>query len=209
MILVCSESKPFNNHLSKIFGDRLVIRSGLIEPDLKQGKIQLIHVSSYADRLKDWIEAYGKSSPVSFAVASDSPDIAEMLNYAHIGAKAYCNSYMADAYYLQLERLLENGQTWYPPVLMTQALDVARKSLNRTNAFSALNSLTAREKEITFAVADGKSNKLVAQQFGISERTVKAHLTNIFEKLEVKDRVALVIYLNQFNFRREDRPTVA
>lgn len=209
MILLCSESKSLNRHLEKIFGDKLVIRSSLVEPDVSNGKIQLIHAASYSDRLAEWVEAFAKSTPVAIGVTSDVPDVAEMLNCAHWGAKAYCNSYMADTYYLQLQRLLENDQTWYPPALLSQALEVARKSLNRSNAFNALSQLTAREKEITFAVADGKSNKVVAQQYGISERTVKAHLTSIFDKLKVKDRVALVIYLNQFNFRQEDKSAVS
>jgi len=92
---------------------------------------------------------------------------------------------------------------------LAKALDVARLSLNRSSAFNSLSQLTAREKEISFAVSDGDSNKVIAQKLGIVERTVKSHLTNIFEKLQVKDRVALVIYLNQFNFRREDKTSTS
>jgi DNA-binding CsgD family transcriptional regulator len=46
-------------------------------------------------------------------------------------------------------------------------------------------------------VAEGKNNKLIADQCNISERTVKSHLTHIFKKLDIKDRVSLVVYLNQ------------
>ena len=205
MLLVCSQSKSFTRHIEKIFGLQLTVRSRLLEPDIKNGKIQIVHAASYSNELFDWLSVFSKSTPVAVAVAADAPNVAEMLDLSHRGVKAYCNSYMAAPHYQQLHQLLENGQTWYPPSLLAQAFEVARKSINRSEAFNALNQLTPREKEISFAVADGKSNKLVAQQFGISERTVKAHLTNIFEKLQVKDRVALVIYLNQYNFRQEDK----
>jgi DNA-binding CsgD family transcriptional regulator len=46
-------------------------------------------------------------------------------------------------------------------------------------------------------VADGKSNREVAEQLFISERTVKAHLGAAFEKLGVRDRVQLVLHLQR------------
>ncbi len=52
--------------------------------------------------------------------------------------------------------------------------------------------LTERELETLRAVADGKTNKGVAVQLGISERTVKAHLTSIYNKLGVDSRAAAI-----------------
>ena len=53
-------------------------------------------------------------------------------------------------------------------------------------------SLTERELEVLNAVASGKRSKEVAVQLGISERTVKAHLGNIYRKLEVDSRAAAI-----------------
>lgn len=53
--------------------------------------------------------------------------------------------------------------------------------------------LTQREVEIVRKIADGRSNKQVGQDFSIRERTVKHHLTNIFSKLGVANRVELVL----------------
>jgi two-component system response regulator DegU len=58
----------------------------------------------------------------------------------------------------------------------------------------AENGLTERELEIVRLVASGYKNKEVGSQLTISERTVKTHLTNIFQKLGVRDRVGLVMY---------------
>jgi DNA-binding NarL/FixJ family response regulator len=56
------------------------------------------------------------------------------------------------------------------------------------------NGLTERELEIVRLVASGYKNKEVGATLSISERTVKTHLTNIFQKLGVRDRVGLVMY---------------
>ena len=52
--------------------------------------------------------------------------------------------------------------------------------------------LTQREEEVLSALGEGSSNKRIAQRLGISERTVKAHLTNIYQKLGVETRTAAV-----------------
>jgi two-component system, NarL family, response regulator len=54
--------------------------------------------------------------------------------------------------------------------------------------------LTPREIAALRLMADGKANKEIASELSISERTVKTHLTNIFQKLGVRDRVGLVMY---------------
>jgi two-component system nitrate/nitrite response regulator NarL len=54
--------------------------------------------------------------------------------------------------------------------------------------------LTARELEIIAAVVAGYTNKDIAQRFSISEHTVKNHLTNIFDKLGLSNRLELLLY---------------
>jgi two-component system response regulator DegU len=61
------------------------------------------------------------------------------------------------------------------------------------------NGLTERELEIVRLVASGYKNKEVGATLMISERTVKTHLTNIFQKLGVRDRVGLVMYALKHN----------
>ena len=129
------------------------------------------------------------------AVAVDLPAVKQMLDCSHYGVQGYFNAYMTAANYQQMLRLLRSGQSWYPPELLTQAMNLAREVLYRQPDEDPLKLLTPREREIALAVAEGKSNKVVANLYGISDRTVKTHLTHIFEKLQVKDRVALVIYI--------------
>jgi DNA-binding NarL/FixJ family response regulator len=59
--------------------------------------------------------------------------------------------------------------------------------------------LTERELEVARAIAAGASNKEVARQLGITERTVKAHVGVIFAKLEVPDRLHLALRIRQLH----------
>ncbi len=125
------------------------------------------------------------------------PNIREMLECVRLGAKAYCNSHMAAVHYQQMFGLLENGQSWFPPRMLEETFKLAQQAVKPEPDSSSLNMLTNREKEIALAVADGKSNRQIADFLEISEPTVKTHLSSIFKKLDLKDRVGLVLYLKQ------------
>ena len=66
--------------------------------------------------------------------------------------------------------------------------------ISSSNAVS-LDELTKRERQVANAVADGLSNREIAARLSISERTVKARLTSVFQKLSVRDRVQLALLL--------------
>lgn len=58
---------------------------------------------------------------------------------------------------------------------------------------SFLEPLSEREKEVLKEIAQGKSNKAIAEELFISEKTVKNHLTNILTKLNIEDRMKLIV----------------
>lgn len=60
-----------------------------------------------------------------------------------------------------------------------------------------LASVSKRERDVMHLVAQGLSNKAIAKKLTISEKTVKAHLTNIFSKLGLKDRLQLALYAKE------------
>ncbi|MGZ5398540.1 MAG: response regulator [Nocardioides sp.] len=81
----------------------------------------------------------------------------------------------------------------------------ARILLQRGSAAPAAASdhLTGREREVLLMVRDGLPNKIIARRLEISERTVKAHLTHIFQRLDVTDRTQAAIWAE----RNLDQPT--
>jgi DNA-binding NarL/FixJ family response regulator len=60
--------------------------------------------------------------------------------------------------------------------------------------------LTAREREVLLLIAQGRSNKEIAGELNISERTVKTHVSNIFGKLELTDRTQVALYAHKRGF---------
>lgn len=86
-------------------------------------------------------------------------------------------------------RAAARGETLLKPEIMARVLSQTDKSKPESNL--PLN-LTERELEVLIAVARGDRSKEIAIQLGISERTVKAHLANIYEKLGVDSRAAAI-----------------
>jgi DNA-binding NarL/FixJ family response regulator len=66
--------------------------------------------------------------------------------------------------------------------------------------------LTSRELQIAYSVADGKCDKVIAHDLGISEYTVREHMRRIFHKLKVSKRAALVAQLIITPVRRQPAP---
>jgi DNA-binding NarL/FixJ family response regulator len=71
---------------------------------------------------------------------------------------------------------------------------VARQLLTARSRPSVGAGLTAREREVLELVRDGLANKQIARRLGISERTVKAHLTSVFSAIGVSDRTAAALW---------------
>lgn len=68
--------------------------------------------------------------------------------------------------------------------------------------------LSNRESEVAELVTKGMSNKEVANQLFVTEKTVKFHLTNIYKKMSVKSRAQLIVWcLPHLSFIENDRPT--
>ena len=71
----------------------------------------------------------------------------------------------------------------------------ARVLLDRQRTSSASpTKLSDREQEVLRLVAAGKANKNIARELGIAERTVKAHLTNVFQRIGVTDRTQAALW---------------
>jgi DNA-binding NarL/FixJ family response regulator len=71
---------------------------------------------------------------------------------------------------------------------------VARQLLTSRHAAPAVVELTPREHEVLGLVREGLANKQVARRLGISERTVKAHLTSVFQRIGVTDRTQAALW---------------
>lgn len=132
-------------------------------------------------------------------VLSDQPSDEEALNCFAVGARGYCNTHAVPELLQRIADVVLQGGLWIGESLMQRLLQgTARMPLPAPAGappdWAAL--LTGREREVALAVAEGASNKEIARQLGITERTIKAHTGAIFEKLGVRDRMQLSLVVH-------------
>lgn len=113
----------------------------------------------------------------------------------------------ADGYLLKdisSEELVRAIETVYKGNVLLQP-EVAKKIMGALNDKKAqkdnkkdlLKELTKREYEIAILIGEGKSNKEISEILCITEGTVKNHITNILDKLNLKDRTQLALYISK------------
>jgi DNA-binding NarL/FixJ family response regulator len=79
--------------------------------------------------------------------------------------------------------------------IQPQLIPILNHSLiNRNQEKSMVEKLTKREIEVLTYIAKGMFNKEIAEVMGISERTVKNHISNIFKKINVLDRTQAAVF---------------
>lgn len=144
---------------------------------------------------------------------SGVPEPAEGLRALNDGARGYTHAYGVPALLQEVALVIKHGGLWVGPDLLQRLVGSTNAALAAQQAVSkaqlpagatpstgpnpnAWSLLSAREVQVARAVSAGRSNKEVAAKMFISERTVKAHLGAIFEKLGVRDRLQLVLRLS-------------
>lgn len=141
-------------------------------------------------------------------VLASQPDSEEALTLFAAGVRGYCNAHATPANLRQVASVVQAGGLWIGEALMQRLLASTQAAMSRTPAAGLafdetsrasaerLSALTGREQEVARAVANGSSNKEIARQLGITERTVKAHIGSVFQKLKARDRLHLALIVN-------------
>jgi DNA-binding NarL/FixJ family response regulator len=115
------------------------------------------------------------------------------------GIKGCCQNNIQPEQIKRVINVILQGELWIRRTLTNQILDELVKVTHEKDRIDKainelLDNLTRREYQIATLVGRGESNKRIAQQLAITERTVKAHLTEIFRKLYF-DRVKLALIM--------------
>lgn len=92
-----------------------------------------------------------------------------------------------------------SGEKFIQPSLL-KAME-CRVEVNEKNE-EMIEALTKREYEVLILIAEGLNNRSIAERLFISEKTVKNHISNIFKKIEVNDRVQATIFTFKNNLKK-------
>ena len=141
-------------------------------------------------------------SSISVLVLSTFDDDEYITQAMQFGAKGYLLKDTPIEEIADAIRAAIKGYTQLGPGLFQKFLTQSahNKSNPPTVLPTVLQALTPREKEVLSLIAKGASNKEIAQELYISERTVKAHITSILSQLNLRDRTQAAILATQYGF---------
>jgi len=134
--------------------------------------------------------------PKNLIVLEKSPEIVTGKMLVVRGVKAYGNSRMHINHFTQMIDAVKNNKVWtYPELTVALATNEKKSTFNQDSINLINNRLTQKEIQVLFLMVDGLINNAIAAELDITPRTVKAHVSSIFSKLHVNDRVSLILLL--------------
>ncbi len=134
----------------------------------------------------------------------------KQINVLVHGAAGYCDEEEAEKTLSKAIESILQGDIWIRRALVPKVISVLTGNLHgmkphhvtadmREKLIRMADSLSEREIEVANLIRKGENNKGIAQVMNISERTVKAHLSSIFRKFDVEDRLRLAIRLKEID----------
>ena len=141
------------------------------------------------------------ASDTSILVIDDDLGEEEQIEILRSGARGCCKRDVSGELLKRAVNAILNGEIWTPRKLVPRIIyELARTSTSHRNGMSeqqrsSLDTLTPRELEVAHMVHLGGNNKHIARELSISERTVKAHMSAILRKLNLENRLHLVLFL--------------
>jgi len=134
--------------------------------------------------------------PENTIVLEKSPEIATGKILLSHNIKAYGNSRMLKIHYDQMIQTVQNNNIWtYPELTSALVKSVKQNSLNINSEKILHNRLSKKEIDVVYLILKGMTNNAIADKMNITTRTVKAHVSSIFTKLHISDRLSLVLLL--------------
>jgi DNA-binding NarL/FixJ family response regulator len=132
---------------------------------------------------------------VLLTAAIDTPETVRALQ---LGVRGVVLKECATKMLFQCVRAVIAGEYWVGHQRVGEVLDWLQRKPEPapvlTRGTRPASTLTQRELQIVAAIVDGATNKDIGQQFRLSEQTVKNHLSHIFDKLGVSNRLELALY---------------
>jgi DNA-binding NarL/FixJ family response regulator len=123
------------------------------------------------------------------------------------GASGYLLKEISGSQLTNAIRTVADGFSLIYPSVARRVLDEfgrLRTSVGRIDEDEGYSDLTPREREVLKLVASGRANKEIGGELGISERTVKTHISNIFSKLQLTDRTQAALYVHNRGLLERD-----
>lgn len=138
---------------------------------------------------------------IKFVAFSNQPDDDLVMDLMHAGIHGFSSKDISAEVIQKIVTSVLSDEIWISRKLMQRLImelaSNAQFGIQSLNT-SSLDQLTAREREIALLVAKGENNKKIASMLNIAERTVKAHMSSIFQKTGMNDRLQLALLVHNY-----------
>jgi DNA-binding NarL/FixJ family response regulator len=167
----------------------------------------MLDPDSFNDSLSQTITKIIKKTPQTKIIVLEgtTENPVNQMSLFKTGAHGFCAVDIKPDLLLKAAYAVCNGEIWVPRQLITQIIgELAREGSKGTltpgrAGAKSVECLTPRELQVAQMVHLGGNNKIIARELDISERTVKAHLSAIFRKLEIENRLHLALLFNEIS----------
>ena len=137
---------------------------------------------------------------IRIVVIAEGTDLETQASALKLGAVGILHKDQNYKFLVEAIRQTYSGETWLNQVLLHKILEKGKSSNKKSNnyfSWSDADSLTSRELEVIRMIGEGLNNRDLATRLKISEATVRHHLSSIYGKIGVEDRVNMVIMAYQ------------
>jgi two-component system, NarL family, response regulator NreC len=127
-------------------------------------------------------------------ILSMHADESYVLRALGAGAKGYLLKESTESDVLPAVRSVQEGKPYFSPSITRVLLEDYMRMMKQNDLQDSYDLLTEREKEVLQLLAQGKSNKEVAQVLNLSPHTIDSHRTNLMQKLGLHNTAEIVLY---------------
>ena len=202
MVYVCSKLEYINSYWKKEFSNKYNIIE--LEEDtfdfqvnFNNEDVVILDLDQFSN-VEEQLNSFNMI-PKTLKVIGilEEPKLAHGAFFIKKGFKSYLGKKINKLITEQVIKTVVDGNVWLYPELMNYIIKHININNDENRSSEALNKLSSKEQEVANLVSDGLSNKDIAQKLDVQLVTIKKHVSSIFSKLNIKDRVALAILINK------------
>jgi len=201
MLYVCSKQNIINEYWKKEFGKKYQVKIVDIdffyfEQDFSNNDVLILDIDQF-ETLDGVLEYFNSLPKVLKTIAVlNEPKLAHGTYLIKYGFKSYIGKKTSKLIVDKALGTVIDGNIWLYPELMNYIIKHIQTNKEQNNSSDIMSKLSTKEQKVANLVADGLSNKDIAQKLDVQLVTVKKHIGSIFSKLNIKDRVSLALLVN-------------
>ena len=189
--LFITDERFSNQRWNKAFPEAQVVVSNSLPPSVPSGSLVWILTGS-----SNWLDkvTFYTQNNCNVVAMTRQQNIDELREALEAGARGYIDALSNVDTLQQVAKSISANAMWLPAPLVARMVGTFSSIIKQKETSKVdLSLLTERELEVTQTILQGATNKEIARHLDITERTVKAHLSSIFNKLGARDRMHLML----------------